>query len=64
MVLAQGPLGVSIDASKLQFYKGGIMTPHNGCSSDPAKINHAVVIEGLGTYGNQRAWIVSRRTQG
>ncbi|GMH46682.1 hypothetical protein TrRE_jg11687 [Triparma retinervis] len=40
-----GPLSVALDATKLQFYKGGVFNPSK-CSTTP---NHAVLMVGYGT---------------
>lgn len=48
-VLTRGPMVVSIDASddSFRFYSGGVY--HNpGCHTDPAELDHAVIISGYG----------------
>ncbi|KNA10101.1 hypothetical protein SOVF_147560, partial [Spinacia oleracea] len=52
------PISVGIDASSIDFqlYTGGI---YDGtCSSNPDDINHAVLIVGYGSEGNNDYWIV------
>ena len=41
-----GPLSVALDASRLQFYKGGVFAP-SSCST--TTLNHAVLLVGYGT---------------
>lgn len=46
---------------QLQFYLSGVVTKEDSyCNDDRMKVNHAVVIEGLGTdkASGQRYWIV------
>jgi len=46
-VATEGPIVVSVDASKWHLYESGVF---NGCSySDNIDINHAVTLEGYGT---------------
>ncbi|KEH36607.1 papain family cysteine protease [Medicago truncatula] len=52
------PISVGIDGSTLDFqlYTGGIYD--GDCSSNPDDIDHAVLIVGYGSDGNQDYWIV------
>ena len=51
-VLTKGPLAVSLDASRFEFYKSGIYTD---CST-PITINHAVQIVGVNV--EEGYWII------
>ena len=44
-----GPLSVAVDATPLQFYKGGVSNPRFCSSKEP---NHAVLMVGYGTASN------------
>ena len=60
-VAKNGVVSVALDASKQwQLYKAGILVPKElfGCSSDPNKADHGVVIVGYGTENNVDYWIV------
>jgi C1A family cysteine protease len=50
-----GPLAISLDASGLQSYQGGIIS-NPRCSSSPRTNNHAVNIVGYGTGRNLGYW--------
>ncbi|QDZ25120.1 papain cysteine protease [Chloropicon primus] len=43
-----GPVSIAIDATSLYIYWGGIVEGHL-CSSDPADVDHAVLLVGYGT---------------
>lgn len=54
--LANGPVGVGVDATALKYYKSGVITARAGlCSSN---INHAVLIYGIGTYAGGKYWMI------
>ena len=54
MLYNAGPLAININATPLQFYKGGIFNP-SSCSSS---VNHGVAIVGYGTANGVPYWIV------
>ena len=51
---------MSVDASSFSFkyYHGGIYVDDN-CSNK--KLNHAMLLVGYGSYGDQKYWIVKNR---
>jgi C1A family cysteine protease len=53
----QGPLSVGIDASMLQFYSSGIITPGPGLCTPP-QLDHAVLLTGWGEHKGVRYWTV------
>lgn len=55
MLFENGPLSVSIDASSLQFYSGGILGISR-CS--PRNLNHGVALVGYGVEDGKKFWIV------
>lgn len=56
--VVQQPISVGIDGSSLDFqlYTGGIYK--GDCSADPNDIDHAVLIVGYGSEGDEDYWIV------
>ncbi|XP_042503946.1 low-temperature-induced cysteine proteinase-like [Macadamia integrifolia] len=56
--VVQQPVSVGIDGSAwdFQLYTGGIYD--GDCSSDPDDIDHAVLIVGYGSQGDEEYWIV------
>lgn len=56
-IISFGPIAVSLDAGKFQFYHNGIMNG-TGCSS--SKHNHAVLVVGWGVDPNTKTkyWII------
>lgn len=59
--MGQQPISVGIDGSSLDFqlYAGVIKVVYNGdCSADPNDIDHAVLIVGYGSEGDEDYWIV------
>ena len=66
-LVAQGPLSVLLDATQLQYYKGGVwdghidsVSPALGCHSE--SLNHAVLLVGYGvdssSGADQKYWLV------
>ncbi|CAJ1961920.1 unnamed protein product [Sphenostylis stenocarpa] len=55
---AKQPISAAIDGSSLDFqlYTGGIYD--GDCSSDPEDIDHAILIVGYGSEGDEDYWIV------
>ena len=58
-----GPLSVLLDATQLQYYKGGIWTghvdgapDHSGCSMN--YLNHAVLLVGYGVEDGVKYWTI------
>jgi len=49
-LVARGPLSILMDATGLQWYKGGVWNPTGflACTSDPADLDHAVLLVGYG----------------
>jgi hypothetical protein len=60
-----GPLAVIIDAVGLQRYTGGVATPAElGCSSDPEKGTHAMLLVGMQTADNGKKYWVLKNSWG
>lgn len=60
---SQGPLSVLLDATQLQFYKGGIWTGHTSATSPllgctKTGLNHAVLLTGFGSENGVDYWTV------
>lgn len=53
MLFNAGPLAININASSLQYYKGGIFNP-SSCSNS---VNHGVTIVGYGESNGSPYWI-------
>jgi len=50
-----GPLAVAINAEKLMYYKGGVVTADH---CNPAALDHAVFVVGYGTTNGVDYWLV------
>eukprot|EP00322_Chrysochromulina_rotalis_P027783 CAMPEP_0115832282 /NCGR_PEP_ID=MMETSP0287-20121206/2576_1 /TAXON_ID=412157 /ORGANISM="Chrysochromulina rotalis, Strain UIO044" /LENGTH=338 /DNA_ID=CAMNT_0003285659 /DNA_START=117 /DNA_END=1133 /DNA_ORIENTATION=- len=54
-LLASGPITIGIDASPMQFYRGGVDSPQK-CGDSQLSLDHAVTIVGYGNEGGVDYW--------
>jgi cathepsin F len=52
-----GPLAIGINATPMQWYRGGIASPFNFLCN-PKMLDHGVTIVGFGKEGDKKYWII------